>query len=190
MKTIHAIVLASCLAAPLTAQSVVVSAGADRVRVRSGLSFIDGDALNQLRDGRSLRLDFELAVLSGPRGSVVAVAKESFNLSFDLWEERIAVTRLSTPVRSVSHLRPGDAESWCLEHLAVTRHQLGGLTNNAPFWIKLSYQTADPIVEPDAPDDEFFTIRRLIDVFSRRPRDGGAGKSIEAGPFRLSDLRP
>ena len=187
MKTLHAIVMVVGLAAPLAAQSVVLNTNGGAVRVRSGFSFIDGEVLNQLRDGRAVRLDFELAVLSGPRGAVVAVATESFNVSFDLWEERIAVTRLSTPARSVSHLRPREAEAWCLENVTVARSELGRLTNDTPFWIKLSYGVPDLAVAADLPDEELFTIRRLIDVFSRRPRDQGLSRSIEAGPFRLSN---
>ena len=62
-----------------------------------------------------------------PRGAVVAQARQSFNLSFDLWEERFAVTRVGTPPRSVSHLRSREAEAWCLEHLTVPRADLGRL---------------------------------------------------------------
>jgi hypothetical protein len=175
------------LTAALTAQSITVSTSGGVVRVRSAFGFIEGELLDRLRDGRSVRLDFELT-LSGQRtGALIAQAKHSFNLSFDLWEERIAVTRLGSPPRSVSHLRPRDAEAWCLENLSVPRGDLGRLANDAPFWITLSYQVPDdaPGAGPD-PDDTF-TLRRLIDVFSRRPRDNAIGRSIQAGPFRLSN---
>ena len=156
------------------------------VRVRSAVGFIDGEVLDRLRDGRSLRLDFELSVLAEPRGSVVAAARQSFNLSFDLWEERVAVTRIGTPTRSVSHLRPRDAEAWCLEHLTVAPSELGRLTRDTTFWIRLAYTAPDDVPEMDSREDEMYTLRRLIDVLSRRPRGGKLGKTVEAGPFRLS----
>jgi len=175
------------LGASLGAQSLDVSTTGGMLRVRSGFEFIEGAVMDQLRDGRSVRLDFELAVLDEPRGAVVAAARQSFNLSFDLWEERIAVTRAGKPPRSVSHLRPRDAEAWCLENLTIARVDLGRLTRDTPFWIRLMFQMPDQVPATDSESDETFTIRRLIDVFSRRPRHGEVGRSIDAGPFRLSN---
>ena len=183
---LHSLVLVlALLTAPLAAQTIAVSTTGGTLRVRSAFEFIEGAVMDQLRDGRSVRLDFELAVLDAPRGTIVAATRQSFNLSFDLWEERIAVTRAGTPPRSVSHLRPRDAEAWCLEHLTIARTELARLTRDTPFWIRLQY--ALPDVVSDSEDGDFLTIRRLIDVLSRRPREGEIGKSVDAGPFRLSD---
>ena len=60
--------------------------------------FVKGEALNRLKEGRPVRFDFLLAVLSDPRGPVVAETRQSFNLSYDLWEERFAVS-LVGPLR-------------------------------------------------------------------------------------------
>jgi hypothetical protein len=184
-RHLQSIVVTVLLIAPLAAQSIVVSTTGGMVRVRSAFGFIEGDVLDRLRDGRSLRLDFELSVLAEPRGSVVAAARQSFNLSFDLWEERVAVTRIGKPTRSVSHLRPRDAEVWCLENLTLASTELGRLTRDTPFWIRLAY-TAPDVPAMNSREDETYTLRRLIDVLSRRPRDGDLGKTVEAGPFRLS----
>jgi hypothetical protein len=117
----------------------------------------------------------------------VAQVQQSFVLSFDLWEERIAVTRMGTPPRAISHLGPREAEAWCLENLSVPRTDLNRLANDTPFWITLSYVVPDNELARDAEADEMFTLRRLIDVLSRRPRGGQLGRSVEAGPFRLSN---
>jgi hypothetical protein len=177
------------LGASLEAQSLDVSTTGGMLRVRSGFGFIEGAVMDRLRDGRTLRLDFELTVFDGPRGGgeAVAAARQSFNLSFDLWEERIAVTRAGKPPRSVSHLRPRDAEVWCLESLAIARTELSRLTRDTPFWIRLAFQVPDQAAVQDSDGDETLTIRRLIDVLSRRPRQGELGRSIDAGPFRLSN---
>jgi hypothetical protein len=180
------VAIALCTVAPLVAQSVTMDTTGGSVRVRSGFSFIEGEVLNQLQDGRSVRVDLELTVLAEPRGAMLAAATQSFNLSFDLWEERLAVTRLGTPPRSVSHLRLRDAEAWCLQGVSVARTELGRLGADAPFWIRLMVQAPDLAVPADADADDIFTIRRLIDVFSRRTRDGNSAKVVEAGPFRLS----
>ena len=181
----YCLCVAVILIAPLAAQSIVVSTTGGMLRVRSGFGFINGAVMDQLRDGRSVRVDFALTVLHAPRGSVIAEVRQSFTLSFDVWEERIAVTRIGTPTRSVSHLRPRDAEAWCLESLAVARSELSRLTRDTPFWLRLEYTLPDVVSDSQA--DETLTIRRLIDVLSRRPKDVETGKSVESGPFRLSD---
>jgi hypothetical protein len=175
------------LTVSLAAQSITVNTSGGAVRVRSAFGFIEGELLDRLRDGRSVRVDFQLTVSGQRSGAPIAQAQQSFKLSFDLWEERIAVTRLGTPPRSVSHLRPNAAEAWCFENLTVPRADLGRLANDAPFWITLAYTVPDDEPVRDAEADEMFTLRRLIDVLSRRPRGGEIGRSVAAGPFRLSN---
>ena len=53
--------------------------------------------LARLKEGRSVRVDFELTVLAKPDGPVVKQAMQAFTLSFDLWEERFAVSRVGSP---------------------------------------------------------------------------------------------
>jgi hypothetical protein len=182
----YSLCVAALAGASVVAQSVTMDTSGGAIRVRSGVSFIDGDVLSQLRDGRSVRIDLELTVLGEPQGQALGADKQRFNLSFDIWEERIAATRFGTPSRSVSHLRPREAEAWCLQAVSVPRAALGRLGADAPFWIRLSVEAPDFAVQADANDDEIFTIRRLIDAFSRRSRAGDPAKVVEAGPFRLS----
>jgi hypothetical protein len=90
-----------------------------------------------------------------------------------------------TPSRSISHLTSTAAEAWCLQQLTVPVSALGNLGRNLPFWIRLDYR----VLNGDAPserDDDGFTLRGLIEVFSRR-QTGEVARSIEAGPFRLPD---
>jgi hypothetical protein len=97
------------------------------------------------------------------------------------------VTRLGTPARSVSHLRPKDAEAWCLDNLVVARTALTRLAPGAPIWIRLEYNVPDQASVADSDPGDTFTIRRLIEAFSRRAVEGALSKAIHAGPFRLSN---
>jgi len=172
----------------LTAQSLTVRAVGGALQVRAaGLGFIEGQVSDSLRDGRSVRVDFELTVLEKPEGPSVTQGRQSFNLSFDLWEQRFAVTRIGTPPRSVSHLTLKDAEAWCLENVTVPLIALGRFGREAPFWVRLEYRVQDRVPASDSDDDSTFTLRRLIDVLSRRRQDHEWGKLVEAGPFRLSN---
>jgi hypothetical protein len=168
-----------------SAQATTVSTAGGVLRVHApSFGFIQGAVLEQLRDGRALHLELELTVLSAPRGPRVARVVERFSLSFDLWEERFAVTRLGTPARSVTHLKPKAAETWCLEYLSLPLAELGSLGRDAPFWIELSSRVQDAAAAPDREADGTFTLRRLIDLLSERRRDGEPGRTMHAGPFR------
>jgi hypothetical protein len=173
-------------AAPqLGAQTLTVRAVSAALHVRSsGLGFIAGSVLDRLQDGRSVRVDLEITVLEKPNGGTVTRAQGSFNLSFDLWEQRFAVTRIGPMPRSISHLTARAAEEWCLDNVTVPLVSLGRMTRD-PFWVRLIYRIDDR-AEPAAPEDSTFTLQTLIDVLSRRREDQDKAKSLEAGPFRLT----
>ena len=173
-------------AARLGAQTLTVRTVADTLHVRtSGLGFITGSVLDRLQDGRSVRVDFELMVLEKPNGATIARAQQSFNLSFDLWEQRFAVTRLGPMPRSISHLSARAAEDWCLDNVTVPLASLGRTARDTPFWVRVDYRLQERAAT-SAPEDSTFTLQTLIDVLSRRREDQDRAKSIEAGPFRLT----
>jgi hypothetical protein len=171
----------------LAGQTLTVRTVQDALQVRvAGLGFIEGRVSQHLQDGRSVRIDFELTILEKPEGPAVARGQHSFKLSFDLWEQRFAVTRIGTPPRSVSHLTSRGAEAWCLDNVTVPLTSLARLGRNAQFWVRLDYRVQDRPPSSD-PEDSTFTLQRLIDVLSRRGDDQERGKSVTAGPFRLSN---
>jgi hypothetical protein len=167
----------------LPAMTISTAEGVLRI-LEPAADLIEGAILERLRDGRSVRLDFELSVLAQPGGPSVTESRESFNVSFDLWEERFAVTHLTKPARSVSHLARKAAEDWCLEHLTVPLGELSRFGRETPFWVRLTYRV--PERPATGQDDDPYTLQRLIEVLGRKQRDTQLGKSMEAGPFRLS----
>jgi len=171
-----------------SAQGLTVNTVGDTVHVQArGFGFIEGEALDRLKDGRSVRFDFELTVLAQPGGPVVAESRQSFNLSYDLWEERFAVTHIGASSRSTSHLTLRLAEAWCLDHLTLPVSAFGRIGRNAPFWLRLEYRAPDGDRVTSADDGTGFTLRSLIDRLSRRRAADDVAHSVEAGPFRLSD---
>lgn len=173
--------------APLRAQTLTVRAVADALHVRtSGLGFIAGPVLDRLQDGRTVRVDFALIVLEKPNGVTIARAQQSFNLSFDLWEQRFAVTRLGPMPRSISHLTARAAEDWCLDNVTVPLASLGRTARDTPFWVRIDYRIQERAAT-SAAEDSTFTLQTLIDVLSRRREDQDRAQSIEAGPFRLGN---
>lgn len=174
--------LASPLA--LAAQTLTVNAAGDALRVRArNFDFLEGPVLARLKEGRSVRVDFELTVLSKPEGPIVKQAVQGFTLSFDLWEERFAVSRAGSPPRSISHLRADDAERWCLENLTMSVSSLG-MGRDTPFWLRLVYRVQDLASAGENPGERY-TLQALIDRLSRRREEADLAKSVSGGPFRL-----
>lgn len=170
----------------LTAQSLTVRAVGDMLQVRgAGLRLIEGVVADHLKDGRSVRVDFEMTILDKTGGSTVTQNRQSFGLSFDLWEQRYAVTRMGTSPRSISHLAARDAEAWCLEGLALPLTALGRFARDQPFFVRLEYRVQDQLMPEKA--ESPFTLRTLIDALSRRNAGESPGRSFEAGPFRVGN---
>lgn len=168
------------------AQPVRVTSTGGALTLRAtGFSFLKGDPLARLKDGRAVRVEMALFVLPEPGKSPAATVRRIFSVSYDLWEERFAVATVESRPRRVSHLNAAAAEAWCLDQLAVPIDGLGSLGTNAPFWIRLEYRILDG--DAGATDDEGspFTLQALIDALSRRRRPEVPGDTIEAGPFRL-----
>jgi len=187
LRGLALLVVACAVPLPLAAQSLTVRAAGDMLQVRgTGLRLIEGTVADHLKDGRSVRVDFEMTILDKSQGAAVTQVRQSFVISYDLWEQRYAVTRNGAPPRSISHLVARDAESWCLENMALPLTALGRFARDLPFWIQVDFRVQDQ--PPTAADAESpFTLRTLIDVFSRRRQDEPPGRTFEAGPFRVGN---
>jgi hypothetical protein len=173
-------------AARLTSQSLTVRTVGNVLQVQApGLRFVEGEPLARLKDGQSVRVDFELAVLAKPGGQPAAERRQTFVLSYDLWEERFAVTLPGEPASSISHLTATAAEAWCLQQLTVPVSALGQQGRDLPFWIRLAYRVLDGTGAPERAEDAGLTLGGLIDLLSSKARSGELSHSVEAGPFRV-----
>ena len=172
-------------AAPVSAQLTVDTSG-DALRIHApGFSFLKGDPVARLKDGRSVRVELAAMVLPAPGKSVVATTRRIFALSYDLWEERFAVTTVEKRTQSASHLALAAAEAWCVDQLSIPVDALGGLGRDLPFWIRLEYRFLDSDATTDS-SDSGYTLQALIDALSRRRKADSSPHALEAGPFRLS----
>jgi hypothetical protein len=169
----------------VSAQAVTVNAVGEALQIRApGFSFLKGDALARLKDGGSVRVELAAMVLPAPGKSPAASVQRIYSLSYDLWEERFAVTALDDRSRSASNLALRAAEAWCIEMLAIPVSALGALGRDQPFWIRLEYRVLDGDRAAD-PADSGFTLQALIEALSRRRKTESAPHALEAGPFRL-----
>ena len=173
------------LVVPLDAQTITIKRAGDALAVLApGLGFLRGETLTRLKDGRGVRVDLELSVMRGPGGDAGARGRRTFVLSYDLWEERLAVTMAGSPPRSSSYLTAAAAEAWCVDHVTIPVIELGKM-RDAPFWIRLEYRVLDGDASPDRDDGAGLTLRGLIESLSRKAKAGALTHAVEAGPFRL-----
>ena len=172
----------------VAAQSVDLRLDGTQLRVSApAFHFITGDTLRRLQDGVSVTLTFQLGTHASRTGAPRDLVTTRFIVSYDLWEEKYAVTRPGPGARSVSYLSLAAAEKWCLDLLAVP---VAGMPENSPFWVTLGYRLENPAAAPAPSGSSRMSLGTLIDIFSQRadPRPEG-NREITSGPFRLSDLR-
>jgi len=117
---------------------------------------------------------------------VLARSQQQFAISYDLWEEKFAATKLGSSPRSISHLSAAAAEAWCIDNVTIP---VANLKANQPFWIRLEYRAQESGASAEQSDNSGFTLTGLIDIFSRRTRSEQLHGSEEVGPLRLEGLK-
>lgn len=168
-----------------SAQTLTVDTVGDSLKVRApGFSFLKGDPVLRLKDGRSVRVELAALVLPAPGKSPAAATRRIFALSYDLWEERFAVSTVEKRAQSASHLALAAAEAWCVDQLAVPVKALGTLGRDLPLWIRFEYRILDEDSTAESSDSRY-TLGGLIDALSRRRKLDSSMHALEAGPFRL-----
>lgn len=182
------------------AEELMVQTQDDELQIRAPrLHFITGNSLDRLKNGSAVPFDFSLSLSVDSRTNLFDRAVERIAVSYDLWEEKYSVTRMSGSNtlrgavsrrsherRSASHLSSDSAETWCMENMAVST---AGLNPNQMVWVRLEVRSVDPKDSPILFGDSGISLTRLIDLFSHPPRTGQQRWTLEAGPLRLSDLR-
>src|SRR5258708_23527250 len=127
------------LAAPL-AHAVAV----DTLRVRSDgvflrvtapqLQFLSGRPLQRLRNGATVIFIFQFSLSTDRFTTVAHRAFERFAISYDLWEEKFAVTRLGMARLATSHLNAEHAQAWCFSQITLPAD---GVNREQPVWMRM-----------------------------------------------------
>lgn len=180
------LLLLTALVSIVAAQSVVARIEGNQLHIAAPrVHFLIGEALQKLKDGATVSYELQLTLRAD--GSVKALARsvEHFSVSYDLWEEKFAVARVSGTAKSISHLSATAAEAWCVDNTSLPA---GVLPASEPFWVRLDYRADDPAAPTEA-ENSSFTLGGLVDIFSRRVRREQIHGTEEVGPLRVSDLR-
>jgi len=155
------------------------------------IDFLKGKPLDRLKDGASVVFDGQLTLSTSPN-SLVPVARSvaRFALSYDIWEERFSVTKISQAVesrRTWSHLSAQAAENLLLENLVIDR---GLVPPEKDFYVQLDLRAEDPKDQLGIIGDPGINVTRfLIEMFGRPPRSPQERFLYTSGPFRMADLK-
>jgi hypothetical protein len=149
------------------------------------LHFLTGKSLSLLHDGAAVPFDFQLIIASGSKNNVVARSLERFTVSYDVWEEKFSVVRVSDFRRSLMRLSAASAESWCLDNIVISASKV---PSGQQLWARLeirSVESKEPLAETSG-----INLATLIEIFSRPSRPQQDRWSAESAPFQLADVKP
>ena len=150
------------------------------------LHFLAGKPLDRLKDGASVVFMTQLTLTTDGFKTNLRRRPDRFVFSYDVWEEKFSVTKLGEGQRTAAHLSLVAAEAWCLDNIAISTSDL---PQDHPFWLRFELRAAEPKDEAAVISESGLNLARLIEIFSRRPRDQQPQWTAEAGPLRLSDLK-
>lgn len=150
------------------------------------IRFLTGKALEQLRNGANVGFASLLTLTpEETSATILARALDRFVVSYDIWEEKFSATRPGPPARRADRLSVPAAEAWCLDELLPIPQSL---TPETRFWIKLELRAEDPKETASIIGEPGINLTRLVEIFSRPPRNAQQRWTETAGPFRLQDL--
>ena len=159
----------------------------DRMKVSApSLRFFVEAPLEHLHNGTSVTFRLTLGLAQRPDFPATRIDTQRCSVSYDLWEEKFAVTHLAPTPTSVSHLSVEAAEAWCVDKLSLP---IAGLAEDQSLWLRLEFieESTDEQDEDSGPFG--LGLGNLIDIFSRPDREQLLRGGQELGPVQLRGLR-
>ena len=150
------------------------------------LHFLDGKSLERLHSGAALVFSLQLSLSPDRFTTVIRRSVDRYVVSFDLWEEKFAITGLGGAKAQVSNLSRDAAERWVVDHAALS---VSGVAEDKPLWLRMDLRADDPKESAGLALDPGVTLSRLIEWFGRPQRGVDHRWALEKGPFRLADIR-
>jgi hypothetical protein len=156
-----------------------------------GFQFLSGRLLERLKSGSSVSFLAQLSISTDAYRTVQARALTRFALSYDIWEERFSAVRFvislaEEPARKSSPLSEAAVQTWCLDNLTI---DVSRIPLDQQIWVRLEWRADDAHETAGVIGEPGISISRLIDLFSRPARTSQDRLPLDAGPFRLMDLK-
>jgi hypothetical protein len=156
-----------------------------------GFQFLSGKPLERLKNGSSVSFLGQLSISTDANRTIEQRAITRFALSYDIWEERFSgvrysLSRTEEASRKSSPLSESGIQNWCLDSLAVDASRI---PLDQQVWVRLELRIEDTKDTVGLIGEPGISISRLIDLFSRPARPSQDHWQLDAGPFRLVDLK-
>ena len=153
--------------------------------------YLTGRPLARLRNAEPVAFDFQVNLAAANKTNVVKQNTARFVISYDLWEERFAVTKTAPSRKAAKHLTAAEAEVWCVQEMSIV--DLNGVAANQPLWatmdIRAEEETEARLFSRRDISDAGISLNGLIELFSKPSRATQAHWTLEAGPVTLEQLR-
>jgi hypothetical protein len=150
------------------------------------LDLIQPRLLAQLKQGATVAFDFQLSMWVGNRNTESRRTFERFVVSYDLWEERFAVTTLRKPQARATGMVASSVGAWCLQNLGLPAPKLNPADK---MWVRLDVRTVENRRDVEVSPEEGLSLASLVEVFSRGAKSGESRWSLESGPVSFATLR-
>jgi len=156
-----------------------------------GFQFLSGKRLERLKYGSSVSFLGQLSISTDNNQTVQARELTRFALSYDIWEERFSamrfrLTQVEEAARKSSPLSEAAVQNWCLDNLMI---DVSRIPLDQQIWVRLELRAEDARDTGGLIGEPGISISRLIDLFSRPARPLQDRWQLDAGPFRLMDLK-
>jgi hypothetical protein len=156
-----------------------------------GFRFLSGKPLERLKNGGSVSYMAQVSISTDAFRTVETRALTRFALSYDIWEEKFSAVRfplsqLEEPARKSAPVSSLAVQNWCLDNLTI---DVSRIMLDRQIWVRLELRAEDNRDTGGLIGEPGISISRLIDLFSRPPRPSQDHWQLDAGPFRLMDLK-
>jgi hypothetical protein len=156
-----------------------------------GFQFLQGKPLERLKNGSSVSFLGQLSISTDANRTIQQRAITRFALSYDIWEERFSAVRYSLSrveeaSRKSSPLSEAAIQSWCVDSLVADASRFA---LDQQIWVRLELRVEDAHDTGGVIGEPGINITRLIDLFSRPARPSQDHWQLDAGPFRLMDIK-
>ncbi len=154
------------------------------------LHYITGRPLARLRNAEPVAFDFQVKLSTANKTNVIKQNTARFVISYDLWEERFAVTKTTPARKTASHLTATEAEVWCVQEMSL---DLNGVAVNQPLYASMDIRAVDEVetrlFSRENITDAGISLTSLLERFSKPSKSTQPHWNLETGPVTLEQLR-
>ena len=154
------------------------------------LHYISGRPLARLRNAEPVAFDFQVTLSAVNKTNVIKQNAARFVISYDLWEERFAVTKTTASRKTASHLTATEAEVWCVQEMSL---DLNGVATNQPLYAAMDIRAVEEsetrLFGRGNITDAGISLTSLLERFSKPSKSTQPHWNLETGPVTLEQLR-